>query len=177
MSRWIAAASIGLAYTGPCDAQSPMLGEPVSEAELADIDYVVLPDGRGLPPGSGTAVEGKDVYARHCMACHGASGADGINDRLVGGHGTIDSARPEKTVGSYWPYATTLFDYIRRAMPYQKPGSLSADEVYGVTAYVLFLNDIVDENERLNARTLPAVKMPNRKNFVWGYPPKSPVRR
>ncbi|HWM27264.1 MAG TPA: cytochrome c [Woeseiaceae bacterium] len=172
MSRWIMAVSIGLAYARLCDAQSPMLGEPVSEAELADIDYVVLPDGRGLPSGSGTAAEGKDVYEQHCLACHGASGADGINDRLVGGHGTIDTARPEKTVGSYWPYATTLFDYIRRAMPYQTPGSLSADEVYGLTAYVLFLNDIVDENERLNADTLPAVKMPNRENFVWGYEPK-----
>lgn len=176
MSRWIAAVAIGLAYAGPCDAQSPMLGEPVSEAALAEIDYVVLPDGRGLPSGSGTAAEGKDVYERHCLACHGVSGADGINDRLVGGHGTIDSARPEKTVGSYWPYATTLFDYIRRAMPYQTPGSLSADEVYSLTAYILFLNDIVDENERLNADTLPAVKMPNRDNFVWAYQPKQPVR-
>lgn len=172
MSKWIATVATGLACATPCGAQSPMLGEPVTDEELAEIDYAVLPDGRGLPSGSGTATEGKEVYERHCLSCHGASGADGINDRLVGGHGTIDSTRPEKTVGSYWPYATTLFDYIRRAMPYQAPGSLSADEIYGLTAYVLFLNEIVDEDERLNPDTLPAVEMPNHENFVWAYEPE-----
>ena len=96
-------------------------------------------------------------------------GREGINDVLVGGHDTLTSAVPNKTVGSYWPYATTLFDYIRRAMPYPTPGSLSNDEVYALTAYILFLNGIVGETEKMSAETLAAVRMPNRDNFVWAY--------
>jgi len=90
---------------------------------------------------------------------------------LVGGHGSLTTDRPRKTVGSYWPYATTLFDYVHRAMPYQAPGSLSNDDVYAVTAYILYLNDVVDENDQLDADTLPDVRMPNRDNFVWAYSP------
>jgi cytochrome c len=94
-----------------------------------------------------------------------------VNDALVGGHGSLATGQPKKTVGSYWPYATTVFDYVRRAMPLQSPGSLSSDEVYSVTAYILFLNDIVLEIDELNAETLPRVEMPNRDGFVWDYSP------
>lgn len=151
----------------------PQLGESVAAETVTELDYVVLPDGSGLPEGSGTAATGAEVYATHCLACHGDRGQDGINDRLAGGHGSIGAQVPVKTVGSYWPYATTVFDYVRRAMPYQSPGSLTADEVYSLTAYLLFINDIVAENERLDARTLPAVRMPNRDNFVWAWEPSA----
>lgn len=147
--------------------EGPGLGEPLVAERIAEIDYVVMPDGSGLPDGAGTAAAGAAIYGRHCVACHGANGSDGINDALVGGHGSIDGESPVKTVGSYWPYATTLFDYIRRAMPYQQPGSLSPDEVYSLTAYILYLNGIVAEAERVDADSLAGIRMPNRDNFVW----------
>jgi len=154
------------------DAPLPRLGEPVSEADVAAIDYVVTPDGDGLPPGSGNARLGEALYERHCIACHGAGGENGINDRLAGGHGSIRSEQPVRTVGSYWPYATTIFDYLRRAMPYQDPGTLDDDEVYSLTAYLLYVNGIVDAEMRIDAESLPNVKMPNRDNFVWAYTPR-----
>lgn len=150
----------------------PQLGEPLTAAQVEAYNFVVMPDGEGLPDGAGTAAAGKAIYQQHCAACHGANGEGATNDRLVGGRGTIDSAAPVKTVGSYWPHATTLFDFIRRAMPFAAPGSLSDDETYAVTAYVLHLNDIVAENEVLNAQTLPRVKMPNRDNFERAWPAK-----
>jgi cytochrome c len=150
---------------------NPQLGENVSQADLVVVDYTIMPNGEGLPDGSGTAAEGAKVYQDNCLACHGAGGKDGLNDVLVGGHGSLTTDRPQKTVGSYWPYATTLFDFVRRAMPYQAPGSLSDDDVYAVTAYILYLNDVVDENDQLDADTLPDVHMPNRDNFVWAYSP------
>jgi len=159
------AAQIGLAD------DNPQLGENVSQADLAVVDYTIMPNGEGLPDGSGTAAEGAQVYQDNCLACHGAGGKDGLNDALVGGHGSLTTDRPRKTVGSYWPYATTLFGYVHRAMPYQAPGSLSNDDVYAVTAYILYLNDVVDENDQLDADTLPDVRMPNRENFVWAYSP------
>lgn len=134
------------------------------EIELWDID--VRPDGKGLPEGSGTAAHGKSVYEEHCSACHGANGKDGIKDRLAGGQGTLASAKPIKTVGSYWPYATTLFDYIRRAMPYQAPGSLSVDETYAVSAYILSLNGLLPEDGKLDKTSLPKIEMPNRDGFI-----------
>ena len=133
--------------------ESPGLGEAVSGAEIALFDYTVLPDGAGLPEGSGTANDGAAVYAANCLACHGEGGTDGLNDRLVGGRGSLLSDNPIRTVGSFWPYATTLFDYVRRAMPYQTPGSLSNDEIYAVTAYLLYLNDIIAEDAEMNAQT------------------------
>lgn len=151
---------------------SPRLGVPVSDAEVTATNFVVMPDGTGLPTGSGDSIRGAAVYQENCLACHGVGGRDGINDVLVGGRGTITSAVPHRTVGSYWPYATTLFDYVRRAMPYPTPGSLTDDDVYAVTAYLLFLNEIIGETDAMNAETLPAVHMPNRDNFVWGYAPK-----
>lgn len=134
------------------------------EIELWDID--VRPDGKGLPEGSGTVAHGKSIYEDHCAACHGPDGKGGVKDRLAGGQGTLTSEKPIKTVGSYWPYATTLFDYIRRAMPYQAPGSLSIDETYSVTAYILGLNGILPEDGTLDKTNLPKIEMPNRDGFI-----------
>jgi S-disulfanyl-L-cysteine oxidoreductase SoxD len=134
------------------------------EIKLWDID--VRPDGKGLPEGSGTVAQGKSVYEDNCSACHGANGQDGIKDRLVGGQGTLASDKPLKTVGSFWPYATTLFDYIHRAMPYQAPGSLSVDDTYAVAAYILSLNGILPADGKLDKESLPKIRMPNRDGFI-----------
>jgi len=152
----------------PTYAQSPTygLGRPASLEEIKAWDDAIHPDGRELPPGSGTAVEGAKVYAAQCAACHGKTGTEGPNDKLVGGQGTLNTKKPMKTVGSFWPYATTVWDYINRSMPFNKPGSMTADEVYAVTAYVLSLNKIIREDEAMNAKTLPQVKMPNRDGFI-----------
>lgn len=142
------------------------LGQPATLDEIKKWDFAISPDGKELPPGGGSAVEGKEIYAAQCAMCHGKTGKEGPNDRLVGGQGTLNTAKPVKTIGSYWPYATTVWDYINRAMPYNRPGSLKPDEVYAVTAYLLYLNDIIPEHETLNATSLPKVKMPNRNGFV-----------
>jgi cytochrome c len=110
------------------------------------------------------------VYEQKCQVCHGEKGAGQPNDRLVGGQGTLTSKAPMRTIGSYWPYATTVFDYVRRSMPYTQPHSLSDNEVYAVTAYLLNLNGIIGENDEMNAQTLPKVKMPNQSNFIVVYP-------
>jgi len=141
-------------------------GRPATSDEIKLWDIDVRPDGKGLPEGSGTAAHGKAVYDDNCAACHGASGQDGIKDRLVGGQGSLASDKPVKTVGSFWPYATTLFDYIHRAMPYPAPGSLSADDTYAVTAYILNLNGIVPADAKLDKDALPRIKMPNRDGFI-----------
>jgi S-disulfanyl-L-cysteine oxidoreductase SoxD len=172
-TRDLAWAVIILAAAGCARAttvETPNLGRPATAAQIAGWDISVGPDGAGLPPGSGTAAKGAAVYEQKCQACHGATGAGQPNDRLVGGHGTLTSAAPVRTIGSYWPYATTVFDYVRRSMPYIQPQSLSDDEVYGVTAYLLNLNGIIGENDEINARTLPKVKMPNQENFIRMYP-------
>ena len=150
-------------------ARKPLM--PLDAEALAALDYTVLPDGDGLPPGAGTARAGADVFRQHCIACHGADGEGAVNDALVGGQGSLASDSPQKTVGSFWPYATTVFDYIRRAMPYQAPGTLDDDEIYAVTAYVLYLNGIVSEDDRIDQKTLPLVKMPNREGFTRAWPP------
>jgi len=134
------------------------------EIKLWDID--VRPDGDGLPEGSGTVAHGKEVYQNNCEACHGPNGQGGIRDRLVGGQGTLRTDKPTKTVGSYWPYATTLFDYIRRAMPYPAPGLLSVDDNYAVVAYILSLNEILPADGKLDKDSLPKIKMPNRDGFI-----------
>ncbi len=147
--------------------QSPNLGKPISAEDLAAWDISVGPDGAGLPPGSGTVKQGEAVFAAKCQACHGEKGAGTPNDRLVGGQGSLPGDKPPiKTVGSYWPYATTLFDYIRRAMPFNESKSLTSDEVYGVVAYLLNLNGVIPESETMNAQSLPKVTMPNREGFV-----------
>jgi S-disulfanyl-L-cysteine oxidoreductase SoxD len=149
------------------------LGRPISAQELAGWDIDVRPDGVGLPPGRGSVKQGREVYANTCAVCHGDNGegrpvpgAVGGFDRLVGGFGTLDKPKPVMTVGSFWPYATTLFDYVRRAMPFQAPQSLTADEVYAVSAYILFMNNIVPEDAVMDAQKLPQVRMPNRDGFT-----------
>jgi S-disulfanyl-L-cysteine oxidoreductase SoxD len=149
---------------------SPNLGQEVKPEEIAAWDISISPDGSGLPPGGGTSTEGEPVYKAKCAGCHGVEGTGGPADRLVGGIGSLASKKPIKTVGSYWPYATTLFDYIRRAMPFSAPQSLSNDEVYAVSAYLLFLNGIIAPEARMDAKTLPKVKMPNRDGFVSYWP-------
>ncbi len=145
--------------------ERPNLGQPVSNAELDAVDFVVLPDGSGLPAGSGTAATGLVVFQTECRLCHGEGGQGGPNDRLVGGVGSLASDAPVKTIGSYWPYATTLFDYLRRAMPYHAPGSLSDDDLYDLTAYLLLENGVIGKDQQIDANTLPTVEMPNRAGF------------
>ena len=147
-------------------AQVYGLGKSATAREIAGWDIEVSPDGRGLPPGSGTAARGKALYEAQCAACHGMRGEGGLADRLVGGRGTLNTEKPVMTVGSYWPYATTLYDYINRAMPFMAPQSLKPDEVYSITGYILFLNGVVGENDRLDATSLPKIQMPNRAGFV-----------
>lgn len=142
------------------------VGRPATAADVASWNLDVAPDGKSLPAGSGSVKQGREVYAAQCAACHGATGEGGAGDRLSGGIGTLATPKPVRTVGSYWPYATTLFDYIRRAMPLHAPQSLTASEVYAVTGYVLFLNGVVQEDATMDARTLSGVKMPNRDGFV-----------
>jgi cytochrome c len=169
--KCLAALTLTVAAFAAVHAQrGPGLGLPATPEQVAGWDLSIAPDGAGLPPGSGTAREGAAIYAQKCIACHGEDGVGTPNDRLAGGHGTIASAAPVKTVGSYWPYATTIFDYVRRAMPLTQPMSLTDGEVYALTAFLLYLNDIVDETDEMNAVTLPAVEMPNRGTFVWQVP-------
>ena len=166
-----AAAALGL-LAGTAAANGRYgLGQVATPAEIAGWDIDVLPDGTGLPPGSGSVQQGAALYAARCAACHGAHGEGKPMPRLAGGQGTIFSKKPVKTVGSYWPYATTLFDYVRRAMPLEAPQSLSADQVYAVSAYVLFLNHLVGDDAVMDAASLPKVAMPNRSHFVSAYRP------
>ena len=154
--------------SGLLAAQSPTfgVGRTPRAGELNAIDIDVLPDGRGLPRGRGTAEAGKAIYATRCTVCHGATGKEGPQDILVGGQGTLGSTKPLKTVGSYWPYATTLWDYLNRAMPFDHPGTLQPDQVYAATAYLLYLNGIIAERDVMDQTTLPQVKMPNKNGFV-----------
>ena len=153
--------------TSAIAADAPRFGQTISPGDLAPWDISVGPDGAGLPPGRGTPAQGEAVFVARCQACHGEKGAGRPNDALVGGFGTIASDRPAmKTVGSYWPYATTLFDYVRRAMPYQDSKSLTNDELYAVSAYVLHLNGVIGRDDAIDAQSLPQVKMPNRDGFI-----------
>ncbi len=156
-------------FTSAGAQEGPRLGVPATPEQIAGWDVSIGPSGEGLPPGSGTATAGKAVYEAKCLACHGVDGAGRPNDQLVGGQGTLRDAAPIRTIGSYWPYATTVFDYLRRAMPYVQPHSLSADETYALTAYLLALNGVIGEGDVMNATTLPKVVMPNRDNFDPAY--------
>lgn len=149
-------------------AQSPKygVGRTPTPGEIRQWDISVRPDGKNLPSGRGSVAEGKEIYAKRCSKCHGDSGQGGDSVPLVGGRGTLNTSKPLKTVESYWPYATTLFDYINRAMPFKSPGMLATDQVYDVTAYVLFLGKIVPENAVLDADSLAKIRMPNRDGFV-----------
>lgn len=152
----------------PAQGAAPGLGQALAPEEAQSL--TVYPDGRGLPPGRGSVAQGAALYALHCAACHGAQGqgaAEGLNGgRLVGRMPLVARPGAEKTVGNYWPHATTLFDYIRRAMPLQAPGSLTAEEVYALSAWLLHANGILPADAVLDAASLPAVRMPNREGFV-----------
>lgn len=167
----VAVALLGAGVIVNAEAQKPAygLGTTPSPEELAKF-FSPLPDGRGLPPGSGTGEQGKVVYEQQCASCHGANLEGGLGDRLIGGRGTLvnnDPTKPPvKTIESYWPYATTIFDYVKRAMPLATPGSLTDDEVYAVTAYILAQAKIIPPEAVMDAQTLPVVKMPNRKGFI-----------
>jgi len=150
------------------------LGQPASESEMAAWNIDVSPGGQGLPPGQGTVKQGAELYATKCAACHGATGKEGPNDVLVGGHGSLRTAKPLKTIGSYWPYATTLYDYLRRAMPFTAPQSLKPDEIYALVAWLLHQNQIIAEDAILDAHSLPKVEMPNRNGFIPDQRPDVP---
>jgi cytochrome c len=147
-------------------AEGPKLGRPASSQDIARWSLTVFPDGRGLPQGRGAAFQGKMVYEQHCASCHGLQGQGGSADELAGARHGLVGPSPDKTVGTYWPYATTLFDFVRRSMPPAAPGSLSNDQLYAVCAYLLQLNGIIAEAAEMNASTLPLVRMPNREGFV-----------
>ena len=142
------------------------LGRPATDVEIQQWNIDVAPTGEGLPPGRGSAKQGAAIFAAKCASCHGPTAQEGPMDRLVGGAGTLGSQKPVKTIGSYWPYATTLYDYVRRAMPFPAPQSLSSNEVYSVVAWLLYRNGIIAEDFVLDARSLPGVVMPNRRGFV-----------
>jgi len=150
-------------YSGPYK-----FGVPATSEDIAAVNIDVMPDGRGLPKGSGNYESGKTVYTAKCLACHGAdlAGVKGAGDTLIGGRGSLASGSPKKTIESYWPYASTVFDFVKRAMPFNAPGSLSDDEVYAVTAYILGEANIFDRQATLNAASLPKIVMPNVDGFI-----------
>ena len=157
--------------TGNTPANTPGLGKPISEADIKPWDISVLPDGTNLPPGSGTAALGAKLYVdKGCNLCHGDNGKGGPNPALVGNPPLTGDVAALKTIANFWANATTLFDIIRRWMPWPSPRTLSNDEVYALTAYILALNKIIGEGDVMNAQTLPKVKMPNRDNFIIRFP-------
>jgi S-disulfanyl-L-cysteine oxidoreductase SoxD len=162
----VGAALLAMAATSVCADERYGIGRAPTAAEIAGWNIDIDREGDNLPPGSGSVERGKVVFAEQCAACHGEKGEGEIGDRLVGGQGTLASAKPVRTVGSYWPYATTLFDYIRRAMPQNAPQSLSNEDVYAVAAYILNMNGLLPADAVLDAKSLPAIKMPNRDGFV-----------
>jgi cytochrome c len=166
-ARVLAALILVAALADSASATQPLgLGRTPTAAEIAAWDIDVRADGRGLPPGQGSVEQGRALFAARCASCHGAEGKGGAAEALVGGAGTLATAHPVRTVGSYWPYASTLFDYIRRAMPFNAPQSLGADEVYALSAYILNLNGIVPASARLDAKSLAKVRMPNQGGFT-----------
>ena len=155
-----------LAATAAYAADGPHFGTAADPARIKAWDLTILPDGSNLPAGKGSVKEGADVYTAKCVMCHGANGEGKPADRLTGGIGSLTSNAPVKTVASYWPYATTLFDYIRRAMPVNHPHSLSDHEAYALTAYILSVDGIVKKDAVLDAKSLPKIRMPNRDGFI-----------
>src|SRR6476620_5748057 len=161
-----------LLASGAAMAAGPDLGTPVSAADLAAWDTSIMPDGAGLPSGSGAAAQGAAIYATKCAACHGEEGKGGISSAVTARAPISSINSAEKTIGNFWPYATTLFDFIRRAMPWQEPRTLTNDEVYALTAYLLSLNRVIGDGDVMNAPTLPRVRMPNRDGFIMRFPDK-----
>lgn len=175
----LSAVGLFLLLGGVGIAEEPLrygFGRPATEGEIKAWDIDIDPTGAGLPPGRGTVQQGAAVYTNKCAACHGATGTEGPKDRLVGGQGSLATKQPIKTIGSFWPYATTLYDYIHRAMPLNAPQSLTPDEVYAVVAWLLHQNGIIPADAAIDAQTLPTVKMPNRAGFVSDPRPDVPFR-
>jgi mono/diheme cytochrome c family protein len=170
----IAAAALVIALSaGASIAQAQGLGKPITESDIKQWDIAILPDGSNLPPGSGTPAQGAKIFAEKCSACHGNAGRGGVAPyypALVGGKPLTDGIDTVKTIANYYAYPTTIFDYTRRGMPYNMPRSLTDDEVYALTAYILSLNNLIGENDTMDASTLPKVKMPNRDNFIMPSP-------
>ena len=169
--RAIFAAAVSLAMvTGASLAETPNFGKPIDEAAIAAWDISIMPDGAGLPKGSGTPAQGAPIFAEKCAACHGDNGKGGQAAALVSDQKIAGINAGQKTIKNFWPYATTIFDFIRRAMPFTSPRSLSDDEVYALTAYILAENKLIGADETMDAQTLPKVKMPNRDNFIIRFP-------
>ena len=179
--------ALALPLCGTAVAQTPThkLGRTPSAEEIRAWDISIDPEGKGLPPGSGTAPEGAAIYARRCAVCHGRTGTEGeapakgrrTGPPLVGGQGTLNSPQPVRTIGSFWPFATTIWDYLNRAMPLFEEGSLQPAEVYALTAFLLYRNGIIQESDVMDAQSLPKVPMPNRNGFVPaepGWKPRTP---
>jgi S-disulfanyl-L-cysteine oxidoreductase SoxD len=156
---------------GAARAETPGLGQPLSEADIKPWNITVFPDGTNLPPGSGTPAQGAAIFAQKCAACHGENAKGGTNAALVG-KPPLDRIEANKTIANFWANSTTLFDYIRRAMPWPQPRTLSNEEVYSLVAYILSLNKLIGDNDVMNAETLAKVKMPNRDNFIVKFPDK-----
>jgi cytochrome c len=174
MFKPLAAGLLWLAFaaTTAVAADSPHLGKPITDADIKPWDITVLPDGTNLPPGSGTAAQGAKLYVdKGCSLCHGPNGKGGPNPTLVGNPSlTADGIASTKTIANFWAWPTTLFDYIRRAMPWTSPHTLSDDEVYALCAYLFAANNLIPQDEVMNAQTLPKVKMPNHDNFIIKFP-------
>jgi S-disulfanyl-L-cysteine oxidoreductase SoxD len=170
----VAAAALVVSFSAAAAlSQNGGLGKPITEQDIKHWDITILPDGTGLPPGSGTPEQGAKIYAEKCSACHGDQGKGGVAPfypALVGGEPLTNGIDTVKTIKNYYAYPTTIFDYVRRAMPYNMPRSLTDEEVYALTAYILALNDLIGPNDVMDATTLPKVKMPNRDNFIMPYP-------
>jgi S-disulfanyl-L-cysteine oxidoreductase SoxD len=164
--------AVGLVFIGNAYADTPGLGQPITEADIAAWDIAAMPDGKGLPPGRGTAIEGAKVFAEKCALCHGEGGKGGPVARapMFGGRPVSSGIETPKTIGNFWGHATTVFDFTRRAMPFNQPRTLTPDEIYATTAYLLFLNKIIGETDVMDAATLPKVKMPNGENFIIRFP-------
>ncbi len=168
--RIAAAGFVGACLLAQFASAQGGFAEPATQADIDYVWFSVGTDGENLPAGSGVAEAGKPLYETHCGACHGLEGEGTLAQRLVGGIGSLDSSTPVKTVGSYWPYATTLFNYLRRAMPYTAPMLLTNDEYYAITAYLLFRNGIIEEDTVVSKDSLPGIEMPNRNGFVSAWP-------
>ena len=156
-----------LLHTNHASADQALgLGHPLDARTLSGWDIDIFPSGKGLPAGSGNSVMGAEIYGQKCQACHGENGTGGAANKLTGGTGSLNSSKPLKSIGSFWPHATTLFDYIRRAMPLNAPQSLTNEEVYALTAYILSINTVVDKNMAIDASNLAKIKMPNANGFI-----------
>lgn len=167
MPRVLLCLSLSVAGAATADEiAGPGLGQPVARSLLNQWNGDVFPDGQGLPPGRGNALEGETIYREHCQTCHGFEGKGGSAEELAGSEHSLTDDPPDKTIGTYWPYATTVFDFTRRSMPLSAPGTLSDDQLYAVTAYLLYLNGIIGADDEMSAATLPLVEMPNRNGFI-----------